>query len=269
MNNTMPVSIVIPTFNRADYLIQCIDSCLSQTQPCEIIVVDHGSTDNTPEVAEKYGDKIIYIRRELDSGVHFCWLDGILHAKNELIHLNFDDDWIEPEFIEKCTKLFDQDVGCVFSDAKIFYEEENRFQERGFFSIKSGAHRSSILIKRNLKDLTSPAAGIFRKKILINYLFQGKVPFSKNNYHGVGPDVLFSLFAGKQYAKFGFVNETLAIFRSHKNSITVNASNSKKKGEEIYKAYNDSRIYYVLNNLVNQFGLYHIAKLILKVKQRW
>ena len=51
------VSIIIPTFNRADFLVECIDSCLAQTQPCEIIVCDHGSTDTTPEVVKKYGDK--------------------------------------------------------------------------------------------------------------------------------------------------------------------------------------------------------------------
>ena len=57
------VSIVIPTFNRADYLIECIDSCLAQTHPCEIIVCDHGSTDSTPEVIKRYEGKVKYVRR--------------------------------------------------------------------------------------------------------------------------------------------------------------------------------------------------------------
>lgn len=270
MNNSFPVSIVIPTFNRAEYLIQCIDSCLAQTKQCEIIVCDHGSTDNTPEVASRYGDKIKYIRRELDSGVHFCWLDGILHSKSDLIHLNFDDDWIEPTFIERCSNLFDAKVGCVLSKAKIFHEEENRFQERAFFkNIETGVYKSSILIKHNFKDLTSPCAGIFRKEILIDNLFQGKVPFSRHNYHGVGPDLLFSLFSGKRYPNFGFVNENLAIFRSHNNSITVDSNKSREKQDKIYNAYNDSRIYYTINNLINQMGLYYIAKIITKIKQRW
>ena len=57
------VSIVIPTFNRAGMLPVAIDSALNQTKACEVIVVDHGSTDNTPKVAEAYGDRILYIRR--------------------------------------------------------------------------------------------------------------------------------------------------------------------------------------------------------------
>ena len=44
------VTIVIPTFNRADYVTKTIESALNQTVPCDIIVCDHGSSDNTPEV---------------------------------------------------------------------------------------------------------------------------------------------------------------------------------------------------------------------------
>jgi cellulose synthase/poly-beta-1,6-N-acetylglucosamine synthase-like glycosyltransferase len=49
------VSIVVPTFNRADMLPEAISSALKQTYPhCEIIVVNDGSTDNSRELLEKY-----------------------------------------------------------------------------------------------------------------------------------------------------------------------------------------------------------------------
>ena len=132
--NNKSVSIIIPTFNRANYLVECIDSCLSQTYPCEIIVCDHGSTDDTPNVVKQYQDKIKYIRRELDSGVHFCWLDGILHASHDLIHINFDDDWIKPTFIENCMELFTNEVGFVFSEAII---PNRNHQHRHYSKYKS------------------------------------------------------------------------------------------------------------------------------------
>ena len=51
------VSILIPTYNRADYLSTALDSALHQTfSELEIIVVDDGSTDNTAEVIRKYTD---------------------------------------------------------------------------------------------------------------------------------------------------------------------------------------------------------------------
>lgn len=263
------VSIVIPTFNRANYLVECIEACLKQTHSCEIIVCDHGSTDNTPEVAKSYGSKITYVRRELDSGVHFCWLDGILHAKNDLIHINFDDDWIEPTFIEKTINLFDDEVGCVFSNARVFYEDENRYTESLFFNhLTSGIHPSGILTKYNLTDLTSPCAGIFRKEIMINTLFQGRIPFTKNEYHGVGPDILFSLFSCKEYSKFGFVNENLTVFRAHKNSITIDALKDKEKQRKIKEAYNEARRFLYIYKIVEKFNIYKIASMILNKKQK-
>ena len=66
--NTPDVSIVIPTFNRADLLGKAIDSGLSQSHPCEVIVVDHGSSDHTADVVAGYGEKIRYVRKNKDDG---------------------------------------------------------------------------------------------------------------------------------------------------------------------------------------------------------
>ena len=56
------ISVIIPTYNRAHFLTDAIDSVLSQTyNNFEIIIVDDGSTDNTKEVLIPYADKIIYI----------------------------------------------------------------------------------------------------------------------------------------------------------------------------------------------------------------
>jgi glycosyltransferase involved in cell wall biosynthesis len=256
------VSIVIPTFNRAQYLEKCIISCINQTQNCEIIVCDHGSNDETPQMIKKFGDRVKYIRREIDSGVHFCWLDGILHASEELIHINFDDDWIEPTFIEKCAKLFKEDVGCVISDAAIFHEDSREITPRIFgIEGKTGVYSSKIIESYNLKSLTSPCAGIYRKQILINNLFIGKLPFTKDSYHGVGPDILFSLMSALEYSKFGYVAEDLAIFRSHKNSITIDAANNILKSKQINAAYNSARDFYYIQKCFLKFNPF-IARLL-------
>ena len=67
MVNQPLVSIVIPVYNGADFLRECIDSALAQTyENIEIIVINDGSCDNgkTEEIALSYGDKIRYIYKE-------------------------------------------------------------------------------------------------------------------------------------------------------------------------------------------------------------
>ncbi|WP_396161059.1 glycosyltransferase family 2 protein [Flavobacterium sp.] len=264
------ISIIIPTFNRANFLKTCIDSCLAQTQKCEIIVCDHGSTDNTPGVAKSYGDKIKYVRRELDSGVHFCWLDGVLHAKNDFIHINYDDDWIGPTYIEECAKLISDNVGCVFTEVQLFDESNNEFG-RTIFNLEnqSGTFPIKKIKHFNLKYLTSPGAGVFRKQILLDSLFVGNIPFTKNHYHGVGPDILFSLMSTLNYSHYGFVNKPLAFFRVHENSITIDAQSNKTKSLKIKKAYEDAKIYFFIYKFISLFNIYNVAKLYYKIRKNF
>ena len=84
------VSIVIPTYNRAGLLGECIDSALAQSYAnCEVVVVDDGSTDRTPELCSAYGTRIRYFRKQnggaasalnhgirLMNGVWFKWLSS-------------------------------------------------------------------------------------------------------------------------------------------------------------------------------------------------
>ncbi|MDA9313378.1 glycosyltransferase [Amylibacter sp.] len=240
------VSVVIPTFNRANMLNTAIDSALRQTYPCEVIVVNHGSTDYTDEVALSYGKKIKYIKRKNDFGPHFAWLDGVLHANGEYIHLQYDDDWIEPDFLEECIALFSEDIGFVFSCANIFDQGSSQITQVLFedWADASGAFRSKQFEHKIMRSLISPAAAVYRKQILLDALYQGRLPLSDAEYHGVGPDCLVTLLSILRFKKIGFVKRPLATFRAHDASITTAANREKEKAQEIRNAYDEVKRYY-------------------------
>lgn len=251
MKNKNPkVAIVIPTFNRSKYVQKAIDTSLAQTYSCEVIVCDHGSKDDTPKVMQKYGDKIKYIRKEEDFGPHFCWLDGILHTDAEFIHLQFDDDWIDKNYIKECIKLMRKDVGVVIANAVVC--DENGQQQRDVFHFKKIFQRSGIFKKEKLEKkllkgkMYSPGASLFRKQDLIDGLYQGNLPVSTyKNYHGVGPDSFFTLLAVLKYKKVGIITENLVFFRDHKDSITASASKDAKKNIQLKNAYRNVLDYYI------------------------
>ena len=222
---TKTVSIVIPTFNRAEMLPKAIDSALAQTYPCDVIVADHGSTDTTPAVAESYGSKITYVRREKDFGPHFCWLEGVLHAPGDYIHLQYDDDWIAPSFIEKCVSLMQDDVGFAFSGAEVVDDKTGRQMMTQFLDWlpSTGVFENHQAEDKIVSSLISPGAALFRKQILLDALYQGRLPLQNSDYHGVGPDIFASLLSMLRYPKVGFVQEPLASFRAHDGSITIDA----------------------------------------------
>ena len=88
------VSVILPAYNYAEYLPQAIDSALAQDWPAvEVIVVDDGSTDATPDVIASYGDRIRSVRRP-NGGLNAATDTGIAAARGEfLTFLDADDTW--------------------------------------------------------------------------------------------------------------------------------------------------------------------------------
>jgi len=91
------ISVIIPTYNQAEFLAGAIDSVLAQTfQKIEVIVVDDGSTDHTSEVAASYGSKIRYVRKT-NGGTGSALNRGIQEATAPLIAWLSSDDQFLPE----------------------------------------------------------------------------------------------------------------------------------------------------------------------------
>lgn len=93
------VSIVVPTYNRADLLERAIDSALSQRiEPLEVIVVDDGSTDETPKILDRYNaNNLHYFRSEVNRNANVARNVGIKNARSEYILFLDSDDELYPD----------------------------------------------------------------------------------------------------------------------------------------------------------------------------
>ena len=112
------VSIIIPTFNRRQYVSQAIDSCLAQTHAnCEIIVVDDGGADGTGHlVADRYGDRVRYIYQD-NQGPGIARNRGIDAAQGDYIQFLDADDQLREKKIEICLAVFRErpDLSVIYT----------------------------------------------------------------------------------------------------------------------------------------------------------
>lgn len=109
------VSVIIPNFNNATYVTTAIASVLTQSyQNFEIIVVDDGSTDDSPAVIARFGDKVRYLRQE-NQGLAGARNSGIRAAHGDWIALlDADDQWL-PTYLATLLGLAErQPQGMVY-----------------------------------------------------------------------------------------------------------------------------------------------------------
>ena len=99
------VSVIIPNYNNAHYLKKRYTKYSNQTfTDYEIIVVDDGSTDNSKEVVDAFGDKVRYIWQE-NKGLGGARNTGIRASNAEFVGLlDADDEW-RPDYLEKMMLL--------------------------------------------------------------------------------------------------------------------------------------------------------------------
>lgn len=123
------VSIVLPTYNGAKYIRQAVESCLSQTyRDIELVIVDDGSTDETPDLIRTFQDeRLRYVRLERNGG-HIAALNaGFVQAKGEFLTWTSDDNYYHPQAIAVMAGELakNQDVDFVYTPYSIVDEAGN------------------------------------------------------------------------------------------------------------------------------------------------
>jgi glycosyltransferase involved in cell wall biosynthesis len=112
------ISVLIDTYNYGQFIEEAINSVLAQDFPAErmeILVVDDGSTDDTPERVKKYGDRIVYLRKP-NGGQASAFNFGLARAQAEIVaFLDADDYWF-PGKLQRIAAEFEKNpqAGMVY-----------------------------------------------------------------------------------------------------------------------------------------------------------
>src|SRR5262245_53290785 len=141
-HSDMLVSVVIPAYNGAEFLPAAIDSVLAQTHKAfETIVVDDGSTDNTREVCESYGQAVKYYYQANDGTMGGgARARAVREATGQWIALlDQDDRWL-PEKIEKQLRTLEKspEAAAAFTGFQEI-DSRGRVFDRSFQPAASGS----------------------------------------------------------------------------------------------------------------------------------
>jgi glycosyltransferase involved in cell wall biosynthesis len=241
------VSILIPVYNRKDYIAECIQSALDQTfTDFEVVVVDNASNDGTWEICEQFARKDTRVRifqNDRNIGPVRNWLACVEKAQGEFGKILFSDDLLEPDCLERMLQILEnQDVGLVFCAARV-----GKTKER--FAILYSVKNKSLLGRKEYLNLllsgrapVSPGAVMLRTKDLLKNLYLDfptatPRPFDR---HGAGPDVMISLLTALSYPRVSCIEAPLVFFRDHAGSFTISNENN-----EVTRGYISAISYYL------------------------
>ena len=207
----MTVSVIIPTYNRAGFIAEAVQSALDQTRaPNEIIVIDDGSTDDTQHVLARFGPPVIVIERA-NGGEAAARNSGLRAATGDAVIFLDSDDLLVPECIERCVQTLEEhpNVGVVYTDAFLCDREGNRISR--YSQELPGCRPSGMVLReftrRNFLTVTS----MVRRSCL------GDITFEEGMTCCADYDFWRKLAV---HCEFQYLNEPLMCYRFHE-SMTV------------------------------------------------
>ncbi|WP_159991035.1 glycosyltransferase [Pelistega ratti] len=191
------ISFVIPVYNVASYLAQCLDSLVSQSVSKEIIIINDGSTDCSLAIAEQYFLRypFITIINQRNSGVSAARNAGLKLAKGRYIYFVDPDDWMVETYFDKIVDIADEhQVDVLKGTVEHSYEDgsgreqstrpfESSSLEPNQYEVMSGYRHLNDMLKRDWYP--SCCFGFFRT----DFLRKNNLWF--NEALAIGEDTLF------------------------------------------------------------------------------
>ena len=210
------VSVIIPTYNCARFLRQSVDSMVEQTvRPAEIIVVDDGSTDETPAVLANYGSRITAVRGE-HAGYAAARNLGLHRARSEWIAFHDADDIALPDRLAAQLDALRQHGSCeaVFCNGERMTEGGAGTGDRVVSEVLARACHGRIL---GVADLFDGFPAYFQGALVARDAFMALGDFDVTLPVYTDMEYGYRLFARGRSI---FVDRLVFRYRSHGDNVT-------------------------------------------------
>ena len=204
------VTVVIPAFNAARWIVETIDSVAAQRVDVQIIVVDDGSTDGTAEVVAQRFPEVQLIRTG-NAGVSAARARGTREAHGRYLKYLDADDLLTPDSLV---------AQCVLAEevqADVVYGAWQRLEE-----LDGGIWLRGERIARRWEDLSKhPALAFFRGLWCPTGAYLWRTAFVRECHPGwhaqlpVIQDARFAFDAAVAGARFAYLDQVLAVYRTH------------------------------------------------------
>ncbi len=211
------VSVIIDNYNYGQFVGKAIDSVLDQTyKNVELIVVDDGSTDNSRQVIESYGNRVIAIFQK-NAGMGEALNTGIAHSKGEIICLLDADDYFHKEKLAKVVVAFLEHPEWVqITHGKTIVNREGLPIGSGPKTFSQGDVRN-LLLRWGQYIWETTSALSYRREALLQVL-----PIPTKRTMGADPYLTATIpFLGP----IGCINEPLMFYRQHGNNMQARSIN--------------------------------------------
>ena len=247
-NNKPPVDVILPNYNKSEFLIEAIKSVLSQTYKNWVLyIVDDKSSDNSWRIIENTSNlkNIIKIKLKKNMGPSFCRNYAMRISKSKYISfIDSDDIWDKNKLERQINFMEENNFNFTYTDyvpflqigIKKFYKKNTNLKDEfdfNAFTNNSSINTTTMIINREIVGVHR-----FRKiKLMEDYLFKCQLMKSNNIAKKLNENLayyrilgksrssqrlknIFSLwYINKKYNKFGFFRNLISIISISINSI--------------------------------------------------
>lgn len=222
------ISVVVPVYNVENYLAECLQSIVNQSYvELEIILVNDGSTDNSPDICRKFteNDSRVKLYNIANSGLSAARNRGVFHSTGDYIAFIDSDDWIDLDMFEQMlVYMLNENVDVV--ECNYVDEYPQTSVVRRINDCKTIVNNTFLLEQYSKHNFFNGVVTRLYKKQFLN-----QIQFKQGRYY---EDSYFMLELAMLKPKYCTIPEAYYHYRRREGSILMSAVSTKKAKDAVY-----------------------------------